>query len=269
MTQFVSTSVYIPVVDRSITIDGNSKISGWDHPAPNALSLPAPGCCPDSTPSCRAACYASSERSTLPGELRERYTANECTVRAILGATDGGYVAAAQLSRWIAEHCRTVGFRWHVSGDVISDQHAWWIVSVAIMSPEVQHWIYTRTLRAVPILQRAENLAVNISADRDNYPAVVRVAHDTGARLTYLWRGELLPELPQGSVLFPDYSLRAKNGGTLPPAPWRAMICPGDFFGQSARLRCGVCTKCGNPRHVVQRVPSDNSRHLEAARPSR
>lgn len=251
MTLFCSTPVEIG--GHRLTIDGNTKISGWPEPTPNAFSLPAPSCCPGSTSVCRTTCYAAHDGSKLPQELRDRYDANERALRAILAQPDAGFTAAMQLARWIAEHCEDVGFRWHVSGDVFSDQYAWWIVSVATASPEVQHWIYTRSLSRVPTLSLAHNLAVNVSADHENYRDAARVAHECGARLTYLWQGEELPDLPPGSVIFPDYPQRHPiQGRTRLPGVEGKRLCPADYFGQSKTARCGVCTKCGNPKHGGQ-----------------
>jgi hypothetical protein len=261
MTQFVSATVHIPAVDRDLVIDGNSKIGGWANPVPNALSLPAPLTCPGSTPTCRATCYASTARTLIPAELRERYEGNLATIHAILEQPDAGFVAAVQLGRWIAEHCRDVGFRWHVSGDVFSEQYAWWIVVVALTSPEIQHWIYTRTLNAVPILVNAHNLEVNVSADIDNFDAA-EAAADGVARICYLATpgpGIVPPgdSLRDEDVIFPDYALRGRDRTKPTDAPWwamlsprqRRMVCPADFFGQSERFRCGVCTRCGPPEH--------------------
>lgn len=261
MTQFVSATVHIPAVGLDLVIDGNGKIGGWDNPVPNAFSLPAPVTCPGSTPTCRASCYASTARTLIPAELRERYERNEAAIRTILEQPDAGYLAAVQLARWIAEHCQGVGFRWHVSGDVFSDQYAWWVVTVALTSPEIQHWIYTRSLRSIPVLVRARNLTVNVSADRDNFEEARAEAKIWGLRLCYLAAGAGIvpPErLRAGDVIFPDYALRGRDRDDPTTAPWwglldpaqRRMVCPADFFGQSSRYRCGVCTKCGNPRHA-------------------
>jgi hypothetical protein len=248
MTKFCNETVHIPAIDADLVIDGNTKIGGWPEPKPNALSLPAPSTCPGSTEACRASCYASWEGTKIPPELRARYEANERAIRAALAMPDAGFAAGMQLARWIAKNCQDVGFRWHVSGDVFSDQYAWWIVAVVTASPEVDHWIYTRTLRAISTLTLAPNLVVNISADRKNLHGARWKASAYGCRLCYLWQGEAIPELPDGSVIFPDYPQRGSLPQLVPPRV-RRMFCPADIFGQGEHRRCGVCTKCGNPRH--------------------
>lgn len=226
-------------------LDGNSKISG-NPPVPNALSLPAPRTCPGSTPTCRAACYASSAATSIPKDLAARYADNLAIVQWALGNAPGA--TARHLAAWIAKHCQSVGFRWHVSGDVFDANYAYWIALVCSWSPGVQHWIYTRSFQFAPLFRGVPNLAVNLSADQDNLVAARDCASATGFRLTYLWRGEPLPALPRGSILFPAYGLRLRNGAPLPPPPHRAMICPGDYYSQTKAV-CGTCTKCGNPKH--------------------
>jgi len=256
-TKFCSTEVPLPSIGRTLFIDGNTKISGWPEPKPNALSLPAPLTCPGSTPACRAACYAG-EMGSIPPELRNRFAHNLKTIETLLNCSYSGDKTwtSVDFGSWIVGNCADVGFRWHVSGDVFSAQYAHWIVTVCLYSPSVQHWVYTRTLDALGPLLAATNLAVNLSADRDNLPAVrdtlaaLRLPIQRRVRITYLWSGEPLPTLPQGSVIFPDYQQRHWRRAALPPPPHGVMICGADYFGQSAKLRCGVCTKCGNPRHV-------------------
>jgi hypothetical protein len=245
-TQFIYQTLAL-FADRELHLDGNSKISG-NPPVPNALSLPAPLTCPGSTPTCRAACYASSAATSIPKDLAERYTDNLVAVQWALAHAIG--VTARHLGDWIRHHCQQVGFRWHVSGDVFSADYAHWIALVCSWSPGVQHWIYTRSFQLAPLLRGVENLAVNLSADADNLAAARDCAASTGFRLTYLWRGEPLPTLPRGTVVFPGYGQRKRDGAPLPLAPHRAMICPGDYYSQRAGLVCGAsCTKCGNPEH--------------------
>jgi hypothetical protein len=235
MTEFCYTET-----PDGLFVDGNSKISGW-RPRPNSFSLPAPETCPGSTPTCRRDCYAHSTKSKIPAILREGYTRN-------LARLPNAHPAA--FGAWIREHCQDIGFRWHVSGDVFAEWYAWWIIEVAALSQPVRHWIYTRSLDWVHILAGfTPNLKVLVSADKDNYREARAVADKHRLQLTYLWKGEPLPELPPRSIVFPGYGQRRRDGAVLPPPPYRSMICGADYFSQSDRLRCGVCTKCGNPRH--------------------
>lgn len=241
-------------------IDGNSKITAgnglYEVPRPNALSLPAasvdPGtACPGSTSICRSSCYVRGLAKHAP-DLYARYAEN---LRVFEELTDLGprYLthAANVLAVWIATECQG-GFRWHVSGDVVSPDHAQWITEVAYASPGVQHWIYTRTLDAVGYLVGEPNLAVNISADAENLEKARAVADLYNVRLCYLSHDGQVPELPDGSVIFPDYPLRGREMPSPTDHVWwqsltqreRAMVCPTDFFGQSEAHRCGPCRKC-------------------------
>ena len=240
----------------SFWIDGNSKITRsngtYADPRPNALSLPHIATCPGSTERCRASCYVHGLKKNAP-EVYQKYELNELALHSALFDDSTSTHAASLLAGWIAENA-TGGFRWHVSGDVISMDHAYFIEDVCRRAPRVPFWIYTRTLPVVHILKRAKNLAVNVSADEDNWSRAHDVATRWGARLCYLVSrpDEVLPDLPPGSVIFPDYPLRGRSLVRPATAPWWAaldaerkrQVCPADFFGQSEENRCGPCRKC-------------------------
>lgn len=259
-------SAEIPLFDGlSFFIDGNSKITRengtYANPKPNAFSLPAASVpdpyphtgsrpCPGSTPTCRSSCYVKGLAQHAP-DLYRMYSSNAVALDQILapGNDRQFYLSALKLAQWIEENAAG-GFRWHVSGDVLSVTHATWITEVCGLAPGVEFWIYTRTLAAVPTLSRAKNLAVNVSADADNFTDARAVAYANGARLCYLTTDGTLPDLRDGSVIFPDYSLRTRKPGD--DATWwntlthdqRKMVCPTDQHGQSEAHRCGPCRKC-------------------------
>lgn len=259
---------------HTLVFDGNGKITAGNGtlaaPRPNALSLAAasvdqvtgPGTdCPGSTPTCRASCYVTSLAAAQP-ELYAAYLRNTEVIEDLLAAhwRTRRLCATHDIARWIRQHAAG-GFRWHVSGDVLNVSHAIWIADVCYYTPNIRHWIYTRTLDAVPVLLGAPNLAVNISADRDNYRDARAVALRTGARLTYLVdaSGVVPDDMPTGSVIFPDYSLRApRPGSPQPGGAWQSwysrlqpsykqMVCPVDAHGKSERRRCGPCDRCLKP----------------------
>lgn len=257
-TQFIHSTVAFP--GGSFTLDGNSKITAGNGtfaaPTPNAFSLPAASVsdparayCPSSTPTCRASCYVKGLAKHAP-DVYAAYLANATALRIALMDHAHGRAAHA-LAEYIAAHCRG-GFRWHVSGDVWHEQHAAWIARVARLAPDVPMWIYTRTLHAVSILMQADNLVVNVSADRDNVIIAETVARASGARVCYMSSDGEVPELRAGDVIFPDYPLRGRDLEEPTRALWwlglshgeRAMVCPADFFGQSESARCGPCNKC-------------------------
>jgi hypothetical protein len=254
-------------------LDGNGKITAGNgtlaEPKPNALSL-LPGNteerrseCPGSTAICRASCYVHG----LEKHAGDTFALYEHNTRTLRGITDPDpstprdwarfYDWAAGLANWATEHARG-GFRWHVSGDVYSDAHAYWIMHVAMWSPSVTHWIYTRTFEHAWRLADLENLSLNLSADDENYARALAFQRShPRSRICYLSHdGKVPANLPEGSVVFPDYAYRA-TVGTTPAAkrdhsPFyqaltssqRRGLCPVDFYGKSEQNRCGPCSKC-------------------------
>ncbi len=273
---------------RHLWVDGNSKVTSgngsFDRPEPNAFSLVEIADCPFSTPTCREACYVAGPE--MPAELRACYAHNSLTIREILESASERAGWAYALGSWIEFNCkggrdirgnlarsfvsrdsdrraRHGGFRWHVSGDIFSEQYAEWIGDVVFFSQSVRHWIYTRSFEHLgPLLcaPKLTNLTINLSCDRDNYERAretrERYAGVKNLRLCYLTiDGSFPANLPPGSVIFPDYSLRGRQLDEPTSAPWwqglstdaRKKVCPADFFGQSESIRCGVCTKCIDP----------------------
>ena len=240
----------------SFYVDGNSKITAgngsYNEPAPNAFSLPHIATCPGSTERCRSSCYVHSLKKNAP-EVYQKYELNEMPLHRVLKYPETARSAAGELGFWIATHAPG-GFRWHVSGDVFSFEYAKWIANVCDASLNVHHWIYTRTLDAVPYLSRVTNLAVNVSADRHNRAHALEIAKRWHTRVCYLVSApdEIIPDLPEGGVIFPDYPLRGRSLPVATEHAWwqglnieqKRMVCPADFFGQSENHRCGPCAKC-------------------------
>lgn len=243
----------------TLYLDGNSKITAgngtYDEPVPNALSLPHISTCPGATSECLATCYVYGLQKNAP-DVYKKYCDNERIIHRVLMSPLAQEVAAISLAKWIEENCPD-GFRWHVSGDVMHDRYAHWIVNVARKSPGVRHWIYTRSLPFVHILVQAPNLGVNVSADAANYKDAYETARRNGARICYLTRDGSIPEdLDEGEVIFPDYDLRGRDMDKPTEHSWwqglsqkhKKMVCPADFFSQSENIRCGPCDKCLFPK---------------------
>jgi hypothetical protein len=257
-TTYVFTEVEVGK-NLTLYVDGNSKITvgngSYEEPVPNALSLPHISTCPGATESCMTACYVYGLQKNAP-EVYKKYMQNERVIHRFLMSPVAREIAADAFAAWITENCPD-GFRWHVSGDVMNDRYASWIVAVARRSPRIRHWIYTRSLDLVSVLIQAPNLAVNISADTDNYASARVIATETGARVCYLTVDGSIPnDMQEGDVIFPDYSLRGRDMEKPTEHPWwqgleqkhKKMVCPPDFFGQSERHRCGPCKKCLEPQ---------------------
>lgn len=235
-------------------IDGNAKITAGNgsfaHPSPNAFSLVQIADCPRSTETCRASCYVHGLEKHAQA-THDLYKHNSATIRRILARPASVRAQwARSFAQWITRHA-SGGFRWHVSGDVFSADYAEFIRDVCQRAPDVRFWIYTRSFEYVGILVRAANLAVNLSADKDNYQAAERCRslHPRDVRICYLSdNGDVPATLIDGDVVFPDYSLRGDDGWRAKlPTQKQRMLCPVDFFGKSNSIRCGVCTKCLEP----------------------
>jgi hypothetical protein len=271
-TEFVATQVEGP--GGALWIDGNQKVTrdngSYAAPRPNAFSLLAgngdrgdePGHerehCPGSTATCRASCYVHGIVKHA-GSTYDLYRQNSEMIRRIM--RQGAHAWASLLGDWISENAPG-GFRWHVSGDVYSSEYAHWIAEVCRASGDVQHWIYTRSFRYVrPLAEvatfRGGNLALNLSADVDNYDdafATWQLLMSSGGaapRICYLTRdGKVPDDLPHGSVTFPDYPLRWADGAPRPAwldelTPFqRRGVCPTDLRGKSEQRRCGPCDLC-------------------------
>ncbi len=239
--------------DGFLWIDGNGKITAGNgtlnEPKPNAFSLLHIEDCPFSTIACRESCYVHGLQKHAT-DTYELYRHNSAEIRRILASPDRRAWVSI-VGDWIEQNCQG-GFRWHVSGDIFSPEYASWIGAVTRRSPTVLHWIYTRSFPFVPALlnESDENLVVNLSCDHNNYLGAQLTAERYGLRLCYLTRDGAIPgDLPNDSVIFPDYELR---GGTPKGAVWfellqprqKRMTCPVDMWGKADNRRCGPCDRC-------------------------
>ena len=260
VTEFCHVEVPLVEIDGqplSFFVDGNSKITGANgtmaEPVPNAFSLPHMSTCPGATKDCLESYYVHGLQKYSP-ETYRGYINNVRVLNNVL-LTPNRAEYAAQL---LAGHIQSTvtQFRWHVSGDVFSLRYAEWISRVVEWSPDVLHWIYTRTLAAVPLLNSWDNIVVNVSGDSRNWKRALEVAKENGLRFCYLTKdGTVPPGMPKDSIIFPDYEFRGRELPDPTAHPWwqelsprkRRQVCPADFFGQSEKTRCGVCTKCMVP----------------------
>jgi len=251
-------------------LDGNGKITAGNGtlaaPKPNALSLLQISDCPGSTPACQRACYVHNLATAQP-DLHALYAHNSAELRRILADRELADAWVIVLADWIRQNAYE-GFRWHVSGDVFSNEYAEFIADVCRESPDVAHWIYTRSYQFLaPLAEvctlRGGNLALNLSCDRDNYAIMRSVADVYGIdwgdgtrerlRLCYLSvDGKVPDDLLPDDVIFPDYALRPRQFKTLAESPWwqtlepeqRGLVCPVDAHGKAENRRCGPCNRC-------------------------
>lgn len=259
-TQVVSDSLMVsyPYIKerRVFYFDGNGKITAENgtfvNPSPNAFSLVHVEDCPGRTPVCESKCYVHRLRGNEPG-IYERYVANSQAIRHALLGPYRTSITIDAFANWINSYCKKGGFRWHVSGDIFSVEYAWFIRGVVLKTPGIRYWIYTRSFHFSEVLSGLPNIAVNLSADRDNFERALTCRNQFGFRICFMvTEGDTIPDLPEGSVIFPSHELRGRELENPLDAPWwkaltrkqRRMVCPPDFFGQSEALRCGPCNKC-------------------------
>lgn len=251
----------LEVEGYTFVFDGNSKVTAgngdFDHPQANAFSLVQVKDCPMHTPTCADSCYVHMLEKFQP-EIHAHYVNNSKAIRDALDPMKAWEISERvedAFAEWIEENA-SGGFRWHVSGDVYSRNYASFIANVAEKSPDVPHWIYTRSFNYVSTLLHPENLTVNISADKDNYWLARRTADKYDLRVCYLTvEGEVPDDLLPGDVIFPDYALRGvgqKPHTYREGSEWwkglkgdyKKMVCPVDVYGKSEKVRCGPCRKC-------------------------
>jgi len=257
MTKFTLEKLTVAGLD--FWFDGNSKITldnTYKNPTANAFSLPHITDCPFATRVCAKDCYVNGLQETQP-DLYEKYAVNSLSLKKVLDNQRSWSHCEAAFSDWIRAHA-SKGFRWHVSGDIISWTHANFIASVCNGAMEVPFWIYTRSFVFVPPLMTVPNLVINLSVDIENYregrKLRDRLLESSGRELRLCYMtvdGERPADIPKGSVLFPSYALGRNrhqerdddwwNGLTLDE---KKMVCPPDVFGQSETFRCGPCKKC-------------------------
>ncbi len=226
---------------RYLIVDGNQKIADDFHdPKPNAFSLLPVTDCPYRTPTCETSCYVHNLAKFAP-DVYDAYAHNSATIREIL-ENDAAYWQH-HLADWIETHCYT-GFRWHVSGDIFSFEYAGFIAGVVAMTT-VQHWIYTRSLPYLEPIVGLPNLAVNISADKDNFNVARVAAKDYNVQLCFLTTNGYIPaNMPLDGIIFPDYALREGDWFSNLPRARARQVCPVDMFGKTSSRRCMTCRKC-------------------------
>jgi hypothetical protein len=200
---------------------------------PNAFPLPAGpldvgGSCPGVTAACRN-CYAAGLESWAPG-FRRAAAANLDALQHLYGCAGSRAVARALVA--LVEHSAAVqraagvrrpSFRWHSDGDLFASWYAVAVRKACAQTPDVDHWLYTRSLALVRYLMpRPGNLAVYVSADSENVRDAARVAGRYGLPVAML-----ADDQTDAVVLW----ARAHAVAPVPPA----VLCPASGTGKYGR----------------------------------
>lgn len=156
----------------------------------NAFSLPSGKAfsCPGATEVCETVCYAGKLERQYPGvrnlvlhnwNLLKDSTRKEMT--DLLCSMIGDFVTDCE------KKSAPKVFRWHADGDIFSDAYAQALADTCRSFPDVQFWIYTRTLWAAPYLHGISNLSVYLSVDSENKEEALMVKDVyPNIRLAYL-----------------------------------------------------------------------------------
>ena len=258
----------------------------------NAWPLPvgpveSGGSCPGVTSACRD-CYAGGLEAAYPA-FRRGMAENLDALHHLYGC--GGVALVGRVLADVVRHSATAQrardvvrpvWRWHSSGDVFADWYARAIVRAVDATPDVEHWMYTRTLSAVGILKRARGLSVYVSADSENVERATRVAVRHGVPLA------MLADDPAHAV-----ALWGRAGAVAPGVLGRPVVCPatakwahdgrdvgGHVVGSDGRrssvrrgapgvgacVACRVCLPSGSGRSVTFLVHGGKARGDSAGR---
>ena len=172
-TKFALEELIIPLPDNTeITLwfDGNGKITKgngtFDKPVANSFSLVQKDDCPFATEICKSVCYVNNLEKTEV-RVHDKFKHNSKAIREILNNPVTQKIVEDAFAQYIRRFCSN-GFRWHVSGDIFSVEYAKFITSICKKVPRVRCWIYTRSFDYLSELYEIQNLAVNLSADKEN-----------------------------------------------------------------------------------------------------
>jgi len=203
------------------------------------FSLPAIHTCElGSTPTCRDLCYACTSNSFfMMSNVIKRYQTN---------------LAFSHTSEFVDSMVKQIrkkkliAFRWHVSGDLYSPAYAAKILSVISRTPEVNHYLYTRTWRSLkmrPIISAIAsqpNVLLWLSCDRDTGEPV----EIPESRRAYLQVSE--DDVPSYNVdlVFRDAPLRE----TVVKRVSGAIVCPVE--NGVTNTTCQKCQICINPNRL-------------------
>lgn len=260
----------------------------------NAWPLPSGpiehgGSCPGATSACRD-CYAAGLEAAYTA-FRRGCSDNLAALQHLYGC--GGVALVGRVLADVVRHSERAqrargvvrpAFRWHSSGDVFADWYARAIVRAVDQTPDVEHWVYTRTLSAVGILKRARGLSVYVSADFDNVERAARAAARHGVPVAMLandsqhavalW-GRAVAAAPGvadrgGAVVCPAAGKWARDGrdvgGHVVGADGRRASVSRGAPGVGACIACRVCLPSGSGRHVTFLVHGGQARGESAGR---
>lgn len=252
---------------------------------PNAIMLPAGpsslgGTCgeleqSDGLTGHCAGCYAANLERAYPA-LRTATERNLDTLRAAHAAA--GVDAVVDVLVACIEHSaraqRAAGvlrplFRHQSDGDLIDGWHADALRIAALRTPDVAHWLYTRKARAaarIVAAGRPQNLAILLSADRENVRAMLSAAAVLELPIAYLSDGtegdarnvariaELSGRRPFSCPATGAWTSDGRGPAHIVGASGRrADMGPDARVGAGACAACAKCVHAGGPSIIFDR----------------
>ena len=230
----------------SFKLTNNSKVRFFDgHNNTFSISqgrVEDGGTCVNATEACLKVCYDATLR-----RIYKHYRANEDYNKDLVWEkpmAEQVEVISNSVKKWYygTGHAQPF-FRIHTGGEFFNENYtnAW--RTVIDESQQIQFWVYTRSLFAVPILAGLKNLTLLLSCDEDNKDDVLKTyeVFKDHPRISVAWMGNTPPsEFPKDRAL---------------------LVCP-EVTGKTKTVnKQGACSRC---RACIDRpLKSGNIRHIQ------
>jgi hypothetical protein len=218
-----------------IKLSKDRKVQGVEGEA-NSIGL-VPGVdCPGETEAC-AKCYGKRGFMAYPNAVKV-YTHNSQYLRELL--KKDVKKAAREVADEIKKHNKSNLFRWQIGGDIFGVKHLDMIVRVCNLTPDILHWIYTRSfIQFVKYYTRhreplPSNLRFNLSYDRFNVESALDMAGIIG-------KAKWLEEIEDVNVI--TWMGDKKEAQKHFPL-WKWITCPADAGKIELQGACAECTLC-------------------------
>ena len=184
--------------NQHVTISrGNRKLGAIMN-----VSLTPIECCPPGVPCANEGCYALKPYRLYPG------TRNAWKTNARIARTDPK-TYFSQIARAIARK-RPRYFRWHVAGDILSDEYLHQMCRIASHNPRTRFLAFTKAFNIVNGYENARALPGNLAVIFSGWPGM-RIDNPHGHRIAWM------------------------QDGTEDRVPENAIECPGSCD------RCRIC----------------------------
>jgi len=156
-----------------LSLDRKTKFGKYQR---NSFGLPPVKTCPYATFLCKRHCYVHKVN-----KLYKRTSLTLWNNFYLLKRAKSVKQKANLLLEMLREfkekslkHKEPLYFRWHWSGDIFSQTYAKAIAIAIKETPEIKHWLYSRSFRFLLPLLDCKNLILYISIDKNNFQEGLR-----------------------------------------------------------------------------------------------